>query len=183
MNKTVLIIIGIVCIIMLIILIAAIIPRLKAAVSRTPLWAYILLVILVIGALAFVGVSLFGPRGVDSLMSESIDGIEEGDAKQDTPVNEKSEEKGTQFNISKALDGNENGDSTIYISVNADTISIGSTAFNSLEDFEMAMESLAPEMEGHKIKLQDDYALATVYHDVRDYLDSAGYTYTEKQLE
>ncbi len=183
MNKTVLIIIGIVCIIMLIILIAAVIPRLKAAVSRTPLWAYILLVILVISVLAFVGVRLFGPRGADSLMSESIEGVEVGDAKQDTPLDEKSEEKGTHFNMAKALESNAAGDDTIYITVSRDTISIGAAAFENADDYRSALDSMLAEMNGQRIILLDDYALASVYHEAKEALDSRGLKYSEKELD
>lgn len=183
MNKTVLIIIGIVCIIMLIILIAAVIPRLKAAVSRTPLWAYILLVILVIAALAFVGVRLFGPRGADSLMSENIEGAEIGDADQDTPLEEKSEEKGTHFSVAKALEGNVSGDDTIYIKVSKDTVSIGATAFKSVEDYKSALDSMMTEINGQRIILQDDYALASVYHEAKEALDSRELKYSEKELD
>lgn len=183
MNKTVLIIIGIVCIIMLIILIAAVIPRLKAAVSKTPLWAYILLVILVIAALAFVGVQLFGPRGADSLMSENIEGVEVGDAQEDTPLEEKSEEKGTHFNMAKALEGNVSGDDTIYITVSRDTISIGATAFKNADDYRSALDSMMTEMNGQRILLQDDYALASGYHEAKDALDARGLKYSEKELD
>lgn len=183
MNKTVLIIAGVVGIIILLVLIAAIIPRLKAAVSRTPLWGYLLLVIIVVGLLSFVAVQLFGPRGQDSLMSENIEGSEIGDADQDTPLEEKSEEKGTHFNMAKALEGNVSGDDTIYIKVSRDTVSIGATAFDSMEDYRSALDSMMTEMNGQRIILQDEYALASAFHEAKDALDDRGLKYSEKELE
>lgn len=183
MNKTVMIIAGVVGIIILIVLIAAIIPRLKDAVSRTPLWVYLLLVLVVAGALSFVAVQLFGPKGPDSLMSEDVEGNEIGDAEQDTPLEEKSEEKGTHFNIAKALEGNVSGDNTIYIKVSTETVSIGATAFDSIEDYKAALDSMMTEMEGQRILLQDDYALASKYHEAKDALDTRGLKYSEKELE
>lgn len=183
MSKTALIIIGVICIIILIIMIAAIIPKLKAAVSKTPLWLYLLLIILVIGALAFVGVQLFGPKGQDSLFSQSVEGSEAGDAQEDTPMNEKSDGTGTHFNMAKALEGNMNGDSTVHITVSADKISIGRTEFGSVDEFRQAADILASETEGHKVRLEDNYALASTYHEVRDYLDESGIEYSEKQID
>ena len=183
MNKTVLIVIGVIGIILLIVLIAAAIPRLKAAVSRTPLWAYILMLILVIGVIAFIAVQLFGPKGVDSLFAENQDGTEIGDAKEDTPLDEKSDETGIGFNLAKALEGNVSGDSTIHISINADTVSIGSTEMDDMESFKEAMESLESELPDHDIKLEDNYALAAKYHEVKDYLDKQGIKYKERQME
>ena len=183
MNKTVLIIIGVIGIIILIVLVAALIPRLKAAVSRTPLWAYLLMLVFVIGILAFIAVQLFGPKGQDSLFSENVEGTEIGDASQDTQLEEKSEETGIGFNIAKALEGNVSGDSTIHISVNENTISIGGTDFSDMESFEQAMTSLEAELSGHDVRLEDNYALASKYHEVKDYLDMMGIAYREKQME
>ena len=183
MNKTVLIIIGVIGVIILIVLVAALIPRLKAAVSRTPLWAYLLMLVIVIGILAFVAVQLFGPKGKDSLFSENVEGTEIGDASQDTQLEEKSEETGIGFNMAKALEGNVSGDSTIHISVNEDTVSIGGTDFSDMESFEQAMTSLETELSGHDVRLEDNYALASKYHEVKDYLDMMGIAYREKQME
>ena len=183
MNKTVMIIIGVVGVIVLIVLIAAIIPRMKEAVSRTPLWVYLLLVLAVAGLLSFVGIQLFGPKGQDSLLSADVEGNEIGDAEQDTPLEEKSEEKGTHFNIARALEGNVSGDNTIYIKVSKDTVSIGATDFESVEDYEAALDSLMADIKDHRIILQDDYALASSYHEVKDALDTRGLKYSEKELE
>ncbi|MDO4938726.1 MAG: hypothetical protein Q4E54_02045 [Lachnospiraceae bacterium] len=183
MNKTVLIITGVVCIILLIVLIAAVIPRIKAAVSRTPLWAYLLILVIVIGLLAFIAVQLFGPKGKNSLFSEQVEGTEIGDAQTDTQLDEKSDETGVGFNMARALEGNVSGDSTVHISVNADTVSIGNTEFADMETFGQAMTSLEAELSGHDIKLEDNYALASMYHEVRDYLDLHEIEYKEKQME
>lgn len=183
MNKTIMIIVGAVCVVLLIILIAAIIPRLKQAVSRTPLWVYLLLVVAVVGVISFVGIQLFGPKGQDSLLSVDVEGNEVGDAEHDTPLEEKSEEKGTHFNLAKALEGNITGDDTIYIIVHENLVSIGATDFEDKENFEAALDSLVADVQNPRILLQDNYALASKYHEVKKDLDDRGLNYSEQPLE
>lgn len=174
MSKTALIVIGVVCLILLVLLLLVIVPRVKADLSRMPVWGYLLAVLVLAGVLVFVGIGLFGPKGADSILSEDVTGDEKGDQEMSAPA----EAEAAAF-LNGAL-----GDSgTVVIRVNGTEIWLGSAQLSGPEDLKEAADSLKKELTGRNVRLEDDYALSRTWKEVKRILDERGIRYSEKTLE
>lgn len=169
-----LVIVGIV----LIVAIFTIIPRIKNALSKVPFIVYLLIVIALIAATAFLAINVFGPRGEDDLLSRKADGIEQGDAEVNVDLEGDSEDGGTYLSVAQALEGNEAGDDTIYVVIRGDEVKIGETVMEDTGMFRSAISGLAGE--GRKICLADDYATAMKYKEIQSAMDELGIQYREE---
>lgn len=174
MSKTALIIIGVVCFLLLILLLLVVVPKVKTELSRMPVWGYLLAVLVLAGALVFVGVQLFAPRGTDSLLSEDVTGEEKGD--QETGAPEEAE-------TSDLLKGAIGDAGTVVIRVSGSDILFGSTRLSTAEELAGILDSMAKEMAGRDVRLEDDYALSGTYKEVKRILEERGIRFSEKTLE
>lgn len=177
MSRTFWIVLIIVAAVFLLILLFSAIPRIKESLQHINGWLYIFLILLVLAVGIFAAVKIFGPSGSDSLLSESVEGGEAGDADVDANVERDKSGDGTEFSESRATEGNSAGDTTIYIRIKGDRITIGRTPFEDLEQFGRAIESLS--LDGKKVCLVDNYAIASVYHAAQDKLKEIGIKYFE----
>jgi len=177
MSKTAMIVLLVICSIVLVIAIIAIVPRLKNALAGVPLIVYILIVLGLIVLVAILALNIFGPKGTDSLTSKNVEGIEQGDADVDTALDEEDDGTGTHFTVQEALEGNEIGDNTIYITVRGDEVKIGSAPVEGEENLRAALISLS--QENNPICLVDDYATSRAYTMALEVLDELNLNYTE----
>ena len=174
MSKTALIIIGVVCFLLLLLLLLVVAPKVKTELSRMPVWGYLLAVLVLAGALVFVGVELFGPKGKDSLLSEDVTGDEKGD--QQTSA-------APEAAASEVLLGAVGDSGTIVIRIQGTDIYLGSARLSSVRELAEAARSMEKEMTGRGVRLEDDYALSETWKAAKRVLDEQGIRYTEKTLE
>ena len=175
MSKTILIIVGIICVIILAILLYAITKKLIENMTWKKALIILAILLVLLGVIAYL---LFGSKGSDSIFSENVEGASSGNAEADTGVDENSRDSEMGFDIDDALEGNTQGDSTVYVTVSEDRICIGTREFEDTTAFAEAMESLKED--AVKISLVDDYALARIYRDVKSILEEKGLSFTEK---
>ena len=139
-----------------------------------PVWGYLLAVLVLAGVLVFVGIGLFGPKGNDSLLSEDVNGEEKGD--QQVAAEPDAE---TAAYLNGAL-----GDSgTVVIRVNGTDIWLGSVLLSDTNDFSEALEGMRKELTGRNVRLEDDYALSSVWKQTKKILEEKGIVYSVKTLE
>ena len=164
MSKAGLIILSAICGLSLILLLIALIPKLKHLYRRMPdiLIFFLLIVVLVTGTI--VAVNLLKQKAPDALV---YDEMQKGTV-----------ETETSFGIEEALEGNAAGDEAVYISVHSGIIRIGSVPFKDMSDFSDALSCL--DLTKRPVRLVDDYALASVYRDVREHLDAQNIHYIEE---
>ena len=174
MSRTALIIIGVVCLILLVLLLLVIVPRVKADLSRLPVWGYLLAVLVLAGVLVFVGIGLLGPKGADSILSEDVTGDEKGDQETSAPA---------EAEASAFLNGALGDSGTVVIRVNGEVIWLGSAQLSGPEELKEAADSLEKELTGRNVRLEDDYALSRTWKEVKRILDERGIRYSEKTLE
>jgi len=181
MSKSVLIVIGVLVLIILILVIIGRIPNMKNSISRMNGWVVFALVILLVGALAFIALKVFLPDGPESVFSQVEDGSSEGEAEKDIGVEETEKETGTGFGLSEATAGNNEGDTTVYVTVSGSTVKIGEVPFADMTGFSDALESV--KNEGAQFCLVDDYALADTYYQVEEILKKNGIKYAGKATD
>ena len=174
MSKTALIIIGVVCLLLLVLLLLVVVPRVKTELSRMPVWGYLLALLVLAGALVFVGVQLFAPKGTDSLLSEDVTGDENGD--QETAAPEEAE-------ASDSLKGAIGDAGTVVIRVCGSEVFFGSAPLSGAAELGEAIDGVSKEMEGRAVRLEDDYALSETYREVKRLLEEREIRYSEKTLE
>lgn len=174
MSKTALIIIGVVCLILLVLLLLVIVPRVKADLSRMPVWGYLLAVLVLAGVLVFVGIGLLGPKGADSILSKDVTGDEKGDQETSAP---------REAEAAAFLQGVAGDSGTVVIRVNGMDIWFGSAQLSDTEELGEAVDSMEKELSGRGVRLEDDYALSKTWKEVKRILDERGIRYSEKTLE
>lgn len=181
MNRTVMIVLLVICVIVLVVAIIAIIPRIKNALVRMPVFVYILTILVLLVLATILAINLFGPRGADSLFSEKVDGVEQGDASSDTDITGKEEGTGSRYSVEEFLAGNEIGDDTIYVSVRGDGYKIGQTEIEDVDDFTEALTALSGS--DNAFCLVDDYATSRAYENAKALMDELGIEYIERTKE
>ena len=174
MSRTALIIIGVVCLLLLLLLFPVIVPRVKAGLTRIPLWGYLLAVLVLAGVLVFVGIRLFGPKGNDSLFSEDVNGDEKGDQQ----VTAESDAAAAAY-----LNGAMGDSGTVVIRVNGEDIWLGSVMLSDTDEFSQALDGMQKELSGRSVRLEDDYALSHLWKETRRILEEHGIVYSVKTLE
>lgn len=174
MSKTALIILGVICLMLLVLLLLVIVPKVKTELSRMPVWGYLLAILFLAGALVFVGIRLFGPKGTDSLLSEAVSGNEKGDQETAAP------EDAAAAEFFKGAAGDSG---TLVIRVSGTDIFFGSAQLSSTEELVEALDSLQKELAGRDVRLEEDYAQSGVYKEIKSILGERGIRYTEKTLE
>jgi len=177
MSQTVLIVIGILVLIILILVIIGRIPNLKNSISRMNGWVVFVLVLLMVGALAFIVTKVLFPNGPESVLLEVEEGSTEGEAETDLGIEETEKETGTGFGLSEATAGNQEGDSTVYVTVSRNAVKIGEVTFADMTGFSDALAGLKNEAQ---FCLVDDYAVADTYYEVQKILKENGIKYAEK---
>ena len=178
MSKTILIIIGIICLIVVILLIYSMTKQFISNMTWKKALILLAILIVVLGVVAYL---LFGSKGNDSIFSDNVEGATSGNAEAQASVNEDSKDSELGFTQDEALEGNTPGDTTVYVRINAGRISIGSREFEDSQSAVKAVQSLGQDSE--KICIVDDYALASTYNGIKDALDELGIKYTEQSVE
>lgn len=174
MGKTALIIAGVLCLLLLALFLIAVVPKIKAELSRMPVWGYLLVILLLAGALVFIGIRLFGSKGPDSLLSEDVSGSEKGDQETAAP-----EEAEASFDLKGAV-----GDTgAVEIRVHGTEVYFGSAPLTDAAELAAVLEETRDETAGRAVRLEDDYAHSGTYKEVRNVLEERGIPYSEKILE
>lgn len=181
MSNTVLIVIGVLVLIILILVIIGRIPNMKDSISRMNGWVVFALILLLVGVLSYIAVKVFLPDGPESVFSEVEEGQTEGEAEKDLGVEETEKETGTGFGLSEATAGNNEGDTTVYITVSRNVVKIGEVPFADMTGFTDAL--LSVKEEGAQFCLVDDYAVADTYYQVQEILKQNGIKYAEKATD
>lgn len=174
MSTTFAIIAAVICVLLIVLLVAAVIPKVKSGLSKMPVWVFFAAILLLVGALALLGLKLFGHHGEDSLFSKPAAGMEQGDF---------TEEASENAELSEALNGSTGVDGRVHVRITGDSIFLGSMCFEGSAEFSEAAEALSEELAGKEVKLEDDYAFSRTFHEVRKILEDKGIRTSEKTLE
>lgn len=154
MNRTLMIILLVVCVLALILMFAVVLPRIKHAFARIPTITYVIIGLLLIAAIVVLAINIFAPHGFEASDTDPA---------------------AVDVNTETRWSGE-----TVYIYVHGNEISVGETPM--LDESECVSEVKAMADEGAKeIYLVDDYAQADVYKEIMKGLDKQGIKYLTKQ--
>lgn len=155
MNRTLLIILLVVCVAALIFILAVIIPRLKTAFAHTPTIVYVIISLILLAAIAVLLVNLFAPKGFEG-NDDKPKVIED--------VNSETRYAGE----------------TVYIYVRGDEISVGEMLMSDENECVTTVEGLIKEG-AEEVYLIDDYAQSSIYRNIMNELDGKGIKYLTKE--
>ncbi len=134
---------------------------------------------LIVGILLFaLGYFLkFSPRGLDSLFSKPVEnGAQIGDADSQRGLNENINDAGNYVDE----EGNEYYD---YLIIRGTTIQYRDTKYQSVGEFEEALEVLRKQNGKRNFYIEDDFASALVYHQVEELIKAGGMEYKEGNVK
>ena len=154
MNRTVLIILLVVCVAALIFMFAVILPRIKIAMMHTPTIVYVIISVLLLAAIAILAINLFAPRGSDGVEAQP----EAADVNTETRWNGEA----------------------VYVYVHGDEISVGELPMTDVSECIKTVENLVNEG-AEDIYLVDDYAQASIYKLLMAGFDETGIEYRTKE--